>query len=166
MFQILLSRNQSGAQLPPRAGNHLQRPETGQCAAGFWGSHQAYRLRHVQGVVYGLMWFVMIPQCTLDKSTCTAADVSVYSPLRWSHSWWSFFSFFLLLSGGLETWRYDEHFLRYPQLHRPRNTQRRGLRWGLRHGGTYQKCYLILQLESVWGKTGFICTNALKLHYI
>lgn len=94
MFQILLSRNQSGAQLPPRAGNHLQRPETGQCAAGFWGSHQAYRLRHVQGVVYGLMWFVMIPQCTLDKSTCTAADVSVYSPLRWSHSWWSFFFFF------------------------------------------------------------------------
>lgn len=33
-----------------------------------------------------LMCFVMIPQCTLDKSTCAAADVSVYSLLKWSRS--------------------------------------------------------------------------------
>lgn len=52
LFQILLSGDQPGAQLPPRAGNHLQRSETGQRAAGLWGTHQTYRLRHVQGVVF------------------------------------------------------------------------------------------------------------------
>lgn len=54
LLQILLSRDQFGAQLPPRAGNHLQRSETGQRAAGLRGTHQTYRLWNVQGVVCSL----------------------------------------------------------------------------------------------------------------
>lgn len=55
LFQILLGRDQFSAQLPPRAGNYLQRFETGQRAAGLWGTHQTYRLRHVQGLLCSLL---------------------------------------------------------------------------------------------------------------
>lgn len=139
LFQILLSRDQSGAQLPPWAGNHLQRSETGQRAAGLWRTHQTYRLRHVQGVVYSLLCMkdwgfhdtTMHLKAPAKMHKCRFAapsdDLTAHD--------------LFVCAGGFETRRYNEHFLWYPQLHCPWNTQRRGLRWELQHTSTCQKCY-------------------------
>lgn len=133
LFQILLSRDQSGTQLPPRAGNHLQRSEAGQRAAGLWGTHQTYRLWHVQGVVCSLLCM---------KSWCHDA-LWIKAAVELHECWFTaVWDDHFIFAGGLETRGHNEHFLWYPQLHCPGNTARRGLRWGLHHTSTYDyECY-------------------------
>lgn len=81
---------------------------------------------HIKLTDYGMckvfLFFIVLllftHQVILWYHSCTC------TPLRWIQA-----DDLHVFAGGLETGRYNKHFLWYPQLHRSWNTPRRGLRW-------------------------------------